>query len=983
MSPANNADQIRKTLFKLSETKDAAQFNQAAEAALELLQASSDALPKDCCSNLQAVLQRLGEVKNVPLLERFAALISARVYPNIPDAELRAAVQICVEKMCKRRIDDPVALAGIYCGLLKETLSAQPPGPKSCLNYFLSLAEGFNDRDDTDDVDAIYLAAVDISTRLNGKKFSETADSYEFLGFAYRNQGYYDDAYTALQQAKGIHEELIVKADADKTSYYNVLLTICDVARQGGFPEKTAETFQLLKKLSEENKLPSKLQAQLHGMLGRQAQEDGDESDAIESFKRALDALREMPEERAALERQRIAISLARVYSNLNEPALVEKYYAEALSVMDKIARVHADEVSDNMYYIACFFSDRRDYRRAEELLKQALKLKRQAAKHRYLELELIERELATVRKLVEEGSKREARSLEHLLGEIEAMTGLEELKKALREHGVYLDFLRLRKERGFESVENPVLHAVFMGNTGTGKTTVAKLLGEVYFKLGLLSSGHVHTVVRADLIGAQYGAGEKGARRALDAAKGGVLFIDEAYTLSRHYREGDVDGRDPGQEVIETLLPVMSNPNADIAIVVAGYPNEMDAFLGSNPGLRSRFKLFFDFPDYTPPEMLEIAVCAAKRHDLTFSDEARELFLEALEDVYRKRDRTFGNARHVLSLIDDCKRAMALRIMRSSKLNLLTNEQISVVSAEDVRKVTGIKRKVGPYCAPLDEKMLAQSLSQLDALVGMDNVKAFVRDTVKVVRVYRELGKDVLSALKFNLVFAGNPGTGKTVVARIISDVYKALGILERGHLVETDRSGLVGKYIGDSEAQTKAKIEEAMGGVLFIDEAYALMGEGNDFGARVIEVLLKQMEDQRGKFFCIFAGYRKEMQQFLDANPGLRSRVDKVLDFEDYNPAQMEEITIAMLKAQDLTVNDEAGKALRQKLSAIKDAKGFANARSCRNLVERIALKHFASLADVAAEERTPAVLTTITARTVEETELGDLAAKRPVGF
>lgn len=983
MSPASNADQIRKTLFKLGETKDPEQFNQAAEAALIMLKSQSEPIPKDCCSTLQAVLRRLGEFKNIELLDKYGTLISAQVYPHIPDAELRAAVKVCVDKMRARRVEDPVAVAGLYAGLLKEALVPKPATAGACLNYFIALAEEFTDRDDTDDVDVIYLAAVDISMRLNGKNCTETADSYEFLGLCYRNQGYYEDAYTALQQARGIQEELLKSDAVDPSSHYDVLLTICDVARQGGFPEKTQDVFQLLKKLSEENKLPSKLQAQLHGMLGRQAQEEGDEADAIESFKRALEALREMPEDKAALERQRIAISLARVYSNLNEPALVEKYYSEALSVMDKIARLHADEVSDNMYYIACFFSDRHDYRRAEELLKQSLKLKRQAAKHRYVELELIERELATVRKLVEENSKRDARSLEHLLGEIEGMVGLEELKKALREHGVYLDFLRLRKERGFESVENPVLHAVFMGNPGTGKTTVAKLLGEVYYKLGLLSSGHVHTVVRADLIGAQYGAGEKGARRALDAARGGVLFIDEAYTLSRHYREGDVDGRDPGQEVIETLLPVMSNPGADIAIVVAGYPTEMEAFLGSNPGLRSRFKLFFDFPDYTPPEMLEIAVTAAKRHDLTFSDEARKLFLEALEDVYRKRDRTFGNARHVMSLIDDCKRAMALRIMRSSKLNLLTNEQISVVSAEDVRKVTGIKRKAGPYCAPLDEKMLAQSLAQLDALVGLDNLKAFVRDTVKVVRVYRELGKDVLSALKFNLVFAGNPGTGKTVVARIISDVYKALGILERGHLVETDRSGLVGKYIGDSEAQTKAKIEEAMGGVLFVDEAYALMGEGNDFGARVIEVLLKQMEDQRGKFFCIFAGYRKEMQQFMDANPGLRSRIDKVLDFEDYTTAQLERITVAMLKAQDLSVDEEACKALRQKLASIKDSKGFANARSCRNLVERIALRHFASLADIPTDERTAAVLTTVTARTVEETELSDLAVKRPVGF
>lgn len=985
----DNADELRKQLQKLSQVKDKVDLGLATRGLCELLEAGTSPLPKDAGTLLKEIYQRLPTTDEGPFL-RYGKAIIVRVYPHIKEPRLRDAIKRVVEEITRRRVQKHQlhAVRSAHLGVMKEALSPTPPPAENCLNYFLSIWSDFQDNDDTEDFDVIFPTAIAVCRELNGDMHSETADCYEFHAHALRNQGHLSEAFDEFGKAKKVIDELVKTDDSKRLTQINLMLSMCDTARQGGFPERATDLLEELKKLAAKEKFVEAPQyGEFYDLMAKRAIDDNNESEAIEWYQKCLKALRgaEGAEaKRVALQRQRVALALARIYAGLDEPELVEKFYAEALSVVDHINPSNADEVADNLYHIAFFYSERRNFARSEELLDKALHLKQQAARHRYVEQELIERELSTVRKLAQEDTVRDTKSLESLLGEIEEMIGLEELKKSMRDHGVYLEYLRMRRERGMEGSEEPVLHAVFTGNPGTGKTTVAKLLGQVYHRLGLLSSGHVHTVVRADLVGHLYGAGEKGARKALAAAKGGVLFIDEAYSLARPNFDGEIDQRDPGMEVIETLLPVMTDPKSDIAVVVAGYPQEMKRFLDSNPGLKSRFKLFFNFPDYTPPEMLEIAMVAAKRQDIELSEPAQKALLEVLEGSYKSRDKSFGNARYVTSLIDECKRALAMRIMRSSKLNLLSNQEISVVSADDVHKACNTKRGA-TYCSPLNERLLQQSLDKLNSLTGLSSVKAFVNDFVKVVRVYRELGKDVQNSLKFNLVFSGNPGTGKTTVARLIADIYKALGIIERGHLVETDRSGLIGKYVGESESNTRKKIEEAMGGVLFIDEAYALLPGGidNDFGTRAMEVILKEMEDKRGKFFVIFAGYKKEMQMFMDGNPGLRSRIDKVIDFEDYTPAEMEGIVESMLKDQDLVLAEDGRNSMCKKLEMIASSKGFANARSARALVERLALKHFALLADIPAGERTPEILTTVSAKTVEQVELADLAPKRPVGF
>ena len=231
----------------------------------------------------------------------------------------------------------------------------------------------------------------------------------------------------------------------------------------------------------------------------------------------------------------------------------------------------------------------------------------------------------------------------------------------------------------------------------------------------------------------------------------------------------------------------------------------------------------------------------------------------------------------HVISMvvIEEAKQHLAIRLMNSKKNpSEMEPEELSTITVKDVKKV--FKKGSKDYVPlPIDEALLNDSLTQLHELVGLENVKKEVDEMTKLVRYYKEIGKDIKKAFSLHTVFKGNPGTGKTTVARLIVQIYKALGILERGHLVECDRKSLVAGFVGQTAIKTGEMIDKAIGGGLFIDEAYALTkGGANDFGREAIETLLKRMEDQRGDFMVIVAGYPDEMKTFLEANPGLLSQ-------------------------------------------------------------------------------------------------------------
>lgn len=545
--------------------------------------------------------------------------------------------------------------------------------------------------------------------------------------------------------------------------------------------------------------------------------------------------------------------------------------------------------------------------------------------------------------------------SFEDAMVQFDNLIGLSDIKQQVRNHADYIKFLQLRKERGFDEKENVNVHSVFIGNPGTGKTTVAGMMGMLYRKMGLLSKGHVHEVDRVDLVGEYIGQTAPKVKEAIEKARGGVLFIDEAYALAR----SSDDTKDFGREVIEILVREMSNGQGDLAVIVAGYPKEMKQFLDSNPGLKSRFQFNFEFADYLPQELSQIARFVCKQKGVKLGPDAEKKVDEVIIDAYRKRDRTFGNARFVNDLIEKAKINLGLRIMRNEDPRLLSRENLEMIETADITAIDLKNRRPVPNI-PIDEVLLRESLDELNRLIGMDKIKAQIQEMVRLVRFYRETSKDVLNSFFLHTVLIGNPGTGKTTVARILTKIYKALGMLERGHMVETDRQGLVAGYVGQTAIKTNEKIEEALGGVLFIDEAYSLTaktgGAHGDFGDEAIQTLLKRMEDLRGHFFVFVAGYTDNMETFLKANPGFNSRFDKMLRFEDYTPDELLQIAMFMLDQSGLIPTPEAEEYLKKYLTFIYDCrdKYFGNARTVRNVVNEALKNQNLRLAALSLEER-----------------------------
>jgi SpoVK/Ycf46/Vps4 family AAA+-type ATPase len=286
-------------------------------------------------------------------------------------------------------------------------------------------------------------------------------------------------------------------------------------------------------------------------------------------------------------------------------------------------------------------------------------------------------------------------------------------------------------------------------------------------------------------------------------------------------------------------------------------------------------------------------------------------------------------------------------------------------------------------------DDILFEAMAELNSLTGLDSIKTEVNEMVKLVRFYQESGKDIHNKFSLHTVFTGNPGTGKTTVARIMAKIYKGLGILEKGHLVEVDRQGLVAGFVGQTAIKTGEKISEAMGGILFIDEAYSLAnehGSSHDFGGESIQVILKRMEDLRGKFGVIVAGYTGNMQDFINSNPGLRSRFDKYFQFEDYSIENMFTIATSLFSNEGVRLDEAAAAHLKNYFAFLHQNRDrhFGNARTVRQVVGETVKNQHLRLASMKKEDRTKELMEVIILDDVNEFEIKEVnTGGRSLGF
>jgi SpoVK/Ycf46/Vps4 family AAA+-type ATPase len=514
-----------------------------------------------------------------------------------------------------------------------------------------------------------------------------------------------------------------------------------------------------------------------------------------------------------------------------------------------------------------------------------------------------------------------EERTVDEILKDLDSFIGMDEVKSAVREMAYSVQNSMQRAERGLGEQEKMSMHIILTGNPGTGKTTIARKLGEILASIGYLDSGHVVEVDRAKMVSPYQGETPKVVDRLCDKAKGGILFVDEAYTLAPLSASGDRDNQ--GAQALEKLMKRMEDDRGQFIVIAAGYRTEMENLFRINPGFRSRFNYFLDIKDYSPEQLFEIMLVFAKGKKYIFSPEAEGLTRKMITEMYNSRGKDFANGRTMRTLFDQICKKQAQRL-QGVDISMMSNEELMTIRVEDV-----------PYEAP-QAVNVGDCLKKLDGLVGLTAVKKEISNLTAFLNLQIKRGETNTFQGK-HYVFTGNPGTGKTTVARIMADIFKTLGVVSRGQLVEADRAKLVAGYSGQTAIKTNQLVDQALGGVLFIDEAYTLKSnDGDSFGSEAIDTLLKRLEDDRGKFICIVAGYTDQMHDFIDTNPGLKSRFTQTIHFDDYKPEELTEIFLNLAKDKSFTIDDDTRAAIHRQFEQLylRRDKNFGNAREARRI-------------------------------------------------
>ena len=388
----------------------------------------------------------------------------------------------------------------------------------------------------------------------------------------------------------------------------------------------------------------------------------------------------------------------------------------------------------------------------------------------------------------------------------LEALVGLENIKKSIMAHASLVNLNRRRMELGLFN-HMPPMHMVFTGNPGTGKTTVAELIGEIYHGMGVLSSGHLVEVDRSKLVGQFLGDTEKNTLNAIKSAAGGVLFIDEAYNLFVN----DPDRRDFGHRVIETLLTYLSMEQTNMIVILAGYTAEMEHLLQSNPGLKSRFSYVFRFNDYTPEQLLKIGRFVMKKEQYEITPEAEKKLTQYVINAYSNKDEHFGNGRFITRLLTTKIIPSVSDRLYKMPADSITRADLVTITEADIPEVESRQQLL-----TWDETIIASALDRLDELVGLTNVKQALKDYVVTLRA-SYVNKTPLAVDDMTWNFLGNTGTGKSTVAEILCCIMQGAGLIPTNHFCTLNIEEFVNA--NNQMAIVEKTLLKASDGMLFLD--------------------------------------------------------------------------------------------------------------------------------------------------------------------
>ena len=515
----------------------------------------------------------------------------------------------------------------------------------------------------------------------------------------------------------------------------------------------------------------------------------------------------------------------------------------------------------------------------------------------------------------------REPEKIEELFDDI---IGMNALKEQIIGLGKYIKLKKEVNKTDGKNLPDMNLHMMFLGNPGTGKTTIARKVTKMLYDLDCIRINKLVEVSRQDLIGEYSGETAPKVEKVIESAMGGVLFVDEAYSLKLSNND------QLGSEAIATLIKCMEDNKDELVVIFAGYTKEMQEFIHANSGIKSRIGYTIEFADYSEDELYEILKLKVNKIGFEIDKKIIPNIMEILKFGKHKRD--FGNGRFVDNLLTS--------MLKKHSMNY-KKENIFIIGEQDIPSIDELMGETSGERNP-------EKIEELfDDIFGMDKIKEQVIQLGKYIKFQEELSKITakrLPDMRLHMLFTGDAGTGKTTMARKITQMLYNLGIIRINKLIEVDRKDLVAEYIGQTAPKTQRVIEGALGGVLFIDEAYSLSPKDslNDLGKEAIATLIKAMEDNRDDLVVIFAGYTKEMKDFVNSNSGIASRIGYTFEFENYKDEELYKIFEIKCKKYDLIIKPDVKEKIMEVFKYFSSVENFGNGRFVDKMLQEILVKH-----------------------------------------